>query len=184
MSVTHEQLQLALDILTRYAKQLKAGDGLSKDLFLLISSLTPIPNVDLFIQNSENQILLSRRNDPYYGKGWHVPGGCIRFGERMEERIQKNALEELKSLVTFETTPLTICDILPKPNVDLLNPRVRGHNITILFRCQLPTNYQIDNSGYMPDAQGYLKWFDDIPNDLLAIQHVYDPIFRENGYLR
>lgn len=39
-------------------------------------------NVDLLIKNvSSNETLLTWREDEYYGPGWHVPGGIVRFKE-------------------------------------------------------------------------------------------------------
>ena len=56
--------------------------GLGEELFLTVSSLVPIVNVDLLVYNDKGQFLLTKRDDPYCGRGWHVPGGCIRFKVR------------------------------------------------------------------------------------------------------
>ena len=53
--------------------------GLPDDLFYYISSTTPIINVDLLIKDEKECALLAWRDDQYAGKGWHVPGGIIRF---------------------------------------------------------------------------------------------------------
>ena len=65
------------------------------DLFLIISSLTPIINVDLLIRNEKKQILLAWRNDVPFGNGWHIPGGIIRFKETFHQRIQRVAQLEI-----------------------------------------------------------------------------------------
>ena len=70
-----------------FDSHIEANIGLPENLFLLISSLVPIPNVDLLITNEKNQILLSWRDDEFYGKGWHIPSGCIRFGVTLQQRI-------------------------------------------------------------------------------------------------
>lgn len=59
--------------------EIDADAGMPQELFLLVSSLVPLPNVDLLVVNKQNQLLLSRRNDPYYPKSWHIPGGCMHF---------------------------------------------------------------------------------------------------------
>ena len=61
------------------------SNGLPEDIFLLISRLTPLINVDLLIKNEQNHTLLTWRDDGYYPPGWHVPGGIIRFKETIAE---------------------------------------------------------------------------------------------------
>lgn len=60
--------------------------GLPEDLFFA-TSLIPLVNVDLFVHEGK-KILLSWRDDEFHGKGWHIPGGCIRLKETCEDRIQ------------------------------------------------------------------------------------------------
>ena len=55
--------------------------GLPDDIFYLVSRLTPMINVDLLIVNEQNEKLLTWREDQFYGPGWHIPGGIIRFKE-------------------------------------------------------------------------------------------------------
>lgn len=69
--------------------------GLGEELFLFVSSLVPIVNVDLLVFNSKGQFLLTRRNDSHCGNGWHVPGGCVRLKETFDERIREVANLEL-----------------------------------------------------------------------------------------
>lgn len=154
--------------------ELDASGGLDEELFLMITALTPIPNVDLLIENSRHQILLARRNDPYYDKSWHIPGGCIRYGEDFANRIRQTALKELGCEVTFDPEPLAVRNVLRKDNPLLSHPRERGHHIAILFRCYLPENYEINNGAKSENDNGFLKWFDRLPEEFLEIQHVYD----------
>lgn len=70
-------------------------NGLPEELFIFATTLMPVSNIDLFITNQSGQILLSWRDDRYYGSGWHIPGGCIRMRETLETHIQKTALKEL-----------------------------------------------------------------------------------------
>ena len=88
------------ELIKQLVDQLKllVGDarhGLPQDVFLLISELTPLVNVDLLIHNSAGQTLLTWRADELYGPGWHIPGGIIRFKEKARDRISKVADEEL-----------------------------------------------------------------------------------------
>ena len=152
---------------------LDARSGLPRELFLLISSLTPVPNVDLLICNRENQVLLSWRNDEHYGPGWHIPGGCIRFGETMAQRLQKTALEELGCEVTWDPEPIAVRDVIRPPVATLENPDERGHNVTILYRCYLPEGFEIQNGDKTESEAGYLRWFTSIPDNLLRVHDVY-----------
>ncbi len=60
---------------------IKSENGLGTELFLFSSTLIPVVNVDLLLTNSKHEILLAWRDDPHTGKGWHIPGGCVRFKE-------------------------------------------------------------------------------------------------------
>jgi colanic acid biosynthesis protein WcaH len=150
-----------------------AHNGLPEELFLLVSGIIPVPNVDLLITNSHNQILLSWRDDIYYGKGWHIPGGCMRYGETMQERVQKTALNEIGSTVIINGEPIAIRDAIREYRDGIEHPNERGHNVAILFDCSLPKNFAIDNRGKIETEAGYLKWFDKIPDNMLRIHDVY-----------
>lgn len=156
--------------------EIDADAGMPQELFLLVSSLVPLPNVDLLVVNKQNQLLLSRRNDPYYPKSWHIPGGCMHFHDDFAQRIQETAIKELGSTVTFDEPPLAVRNVFRGCNEELLHPRERGHNVAILFRCGLPDGYRINNGNRGEDDDGYLKWFDRLPDDFLAIQHVFDDV--------
>lgn len=156
--------------------ELDASNGLPQELFLFVSALVPLPNVDLLIVNAQKQILLSRRNDGFFQKSWHIPGGCMRYGETFENRIQETARHELGSFVHFETEPIAVRNVIRGINPRQEHPMERGHNVAILFRCTLPDDYKIDNHGLGESDNGYLKWFDTLPDDFMQIQNVYADI--------
>ncbi|MCI9577223.1 MAG: hypothetical protein HFF98_00070 [Oscillibacter sp.] len=156
--------------------EIDTDDGMPEELFLLLSSLIPIPNVDLLVVNRKNQLLLARRNDPYYEKNWHIPGGCMRFNESFEHRILETARLELGTAVTFVKTPLAVRNVIRGPRDSLTHPRERGHNVAVLFRCFLPEGCELQNGNRSEDDSGYLKWFDRLPEDFSVVQHVYDDI--------
>ena len=147
--------------------------GLSEDLFLFISGLIPLVNIDLLIVNDKGQVLLSKRNDIFFQKSWHIPGGCMRYGESFEERIQQTAINEIGTQVIFEKTPLAIRNAVRGENDTLRYPRERGHTVAILYRCKLPIGFEIDNNGKQESENGYLKWFDQLPEDFMKIQEIY-----------
>lgn len=169
-----KELRRAIEMLRN--AQLDAREGLTQELFLLISSLMPVPNVDLLIVNERNQLLLARRNDVFFEKSWHIPGGCMRYGESFAQAVQRTARRELGCRVTLDPVPLAVRNVLRGENPQQLYPRERGHNVAILYRCRLPMDYRIENNGKTMDENGYLQWFDRLPEDFMKIQHVYDDI--------
>lgn len=140
--------------------------GLPEELFLFASRLTPLVNVDLLIRNELGEVLLTWRDDAIFGKGWHVPGGCIRLGETFADRIAAVAVNELGAAVTFVPTPLGVFETLDKTRVS------RTHHVTLLFNCVLVGK---------PDSQrqcitalpkpGYWKWHAKCPFDLLQREY-------------
>ncbi len=147
--------------------------GLPQPLFLLVSALVPLPNIDLLVVNEENQILLSRRKDAYFQESWHIPGGCMRFGEDFPARIRETAVRELGSEVVFEPEPVAVRNVIRGRNPEQEHPCERGHNVAILFKCRLPKGYRIRNGSLTEMDDGYLKWFDTLPDDFMKIQEVY-----------
>ena len=154
--------------------RLDATHGLPQELFLLTSSLVPICNVDLLIINEEGQILLVRRDDEFHPACWHIPGGCIRFGETMLERVHRTAIDELGSDVDVVKDPIAIRDAIRPPIIERDYPDERRHFLSVLFRCSLQKELQ--NKNLSENDPGYIKWFDKIPEDLVPIQHIYDDV--------
>lgn len=172
MSCKQDELNNAIHILRN--AQLDAKNGLPEELFLAISGLVPIANVDLLITNERKQLLLSRRNDMFFDFSWHIPGGCMRYGESFEQRLQKTALCELGTEVEFLPDPLAVRNVLRGKKFSLEYPNERGHNVAILFQCRLPDGFQINNGKKTEMDNGYLKWFDKLPQDFMKIQMVYE----------
>lgn len=153
--------------------------GLGEELFLTVSSLVPIVNVDLLVYNTQGQFLLTKRDDSYCGKGWHVPGGCIRFKESCEERIRKVALGELGiSNLKIHEDPFKVFEIIEHDKRPIKNQNERAHFITLVYRCEVDDSYIIDNGDRTESDAGYIKWFDSLPDDLLSIQNCYREIIK------
>lgn len=153
--------------------------GLGEELFLTVSSLVPIVNVDLLVYNTKGQFLLTKRDDPYCGKGWHVPGGCIRFKETCEERIRKVALGELGiSNLKIHKEPFKVFEIIENDKRPIENQNERAHFITLVYKCKVDYSYKIDNGGRTESDAGFIKWFDSLPDDLLSIQNCYREIIK------
>lgn len=140
--------------------------GLSEEVFLLVSRLTPLVNVDLLIQDEKGRTLLAWRNDRYTGKGWHVPGGILRFKETLQARLQKVIETEIGTEVKIEPRPLAVNQLIFKK-------KTRGHFISFLYKCFLPSSFSPLNKGRKENEAGYLKWFNNSPENLIDAQIIY-----------
>lgn len=143
-------------------------NGLPLDLFEFSTTLLPFVNVDLLVQNSKGQILLSWRDDKHYGAGWQIPGGIIRMMETIDERIQKTAIREIGCKVDYDLAPIVVHENIMRAHREgLQNQLERAHNIALLYSCRVPEAYTIDNGDKAKDEEGYLRWFDKFPDNLL-----------------
>lgn len=145
---------------------LNPSSGLPEDVFLFISRITPMINVDLLTKDENGRTLLSWRDDQYVGKGWHLPGGIVRFKEKLETRILKVAEKELGTVVEFDPVPIAINQIICEHNT-------RGHFISILYKCFLSSKYIPKNIGLTPKDVGYLKWHDSCPENMVKVHEIY-----------
>lgn len=158
-------------------KGINPEQGLGEELFLQISSLVPIINVDILVYNENGQFLLTKRDDSHCGKGWHIPGGCIRFKETCEDRIRKVALKELGIMeLIIDKDPIKVFEIIEHEKRPIKNQNERAHFITLVYKCHVDSSYQIDNKNLTEQDAGFIKWFDKLPKDLLPIQSCYREI--------
>ena len=147
-----------------------ARDGLPEELFLFISSLTPMVNVDLLIRDNAGRTLLSWRDDAFYGPGWHVPGGIVRFKETAAARIAKVAEHELGARVSFDDEPLCIREIMHPTRA------VRGHFLSMLYACALTSTADEARRYHQGQpAHGEWAWHARCPQQLIAVHEVYRP---------
>lgn len=140
--------------------------GLPKEVFLFISRLTPMVNVDLLIKDENGRTLLSWREDQYAGFGWHLPGGIVRFKETLEKRVQKVAETEIGAVVEFYSVPIAV-------NQFICNHDSRGHFISLLYKCFLFSNYVPKNIDLKENDNGFLKWHDSCPTNLIKVHEIY-----------
>ena len=166
MDLAHKQAMELLDSWT--------GDphaGLPYELFLFVSTLVPMVNVDLLVRDDAGRLLLTWRDDEIYGAGWHVPGGIIRFKETVEERIQATAQEELGAEVTFDPAPIVEQSVAPVR-------RLRGHHISLIYRCRLRSgpDEALRFPGGSP-SRGQWAWHARCPSDILPVHRRYGRFF-------
>lgn len=148
-------------------KQIKnPSKGLPEEIFFFASRITPMINVDLLIKDEKGRTLLAWRDDKFYNKGWHVPGGIIRFKEKAEARIQKVAMQEIGAKIKFDPAPIAMHQLFATQNT-------RGHFISLLYKCFLSSKFVLKNKGLSNKDAGYLKWHATCPRDLLKVQKMY-----------
>ena len=142
--------------------------GLPDEVFLSLTRLTPMINVDLLIRDGAGRVLLTWREDRFYPAGWHIPGGIIRFRETIDHRIAEVARLELGT---------TIAEIPKLLNVhEFIEPerRTRGHFISLLYECSLNGEPAAERAwaGGNP-RHGQWAWFGRCPEKLLKVHEVY-----------
>lgn len=150
-----------------------ASAGLPQEVFEFVSTLTPMINVDLLVQDEQGKTLLTWRDDPHFDKGWHVPGGIIRFREDRATRILKVAETELGTEVEFDPAPIAVAEIIDHDR------ELRGHFISLLFRCSLKSAPNPDTR-FDADAPkaGAWEWHTHCPEDILPVHKIYCPFMR------
>ena len=149
---------------------------LGEEKFLEISSVTPIVNVDLLIQNSLGETLLVWRNDKFH-TGWHFIGGVLRNNESLSSRIKKVASDELNVDLQIVTGPIELNEmIFPQNNY-------RNHFLSFLYNCKVKSNFNM-NLKYLESGtpnHGEWKWFKHAPKDLIPEQSSYRKYFKKGG---
>jgi len=164
--------------LPRTLKALEAciGDprrGLPEDVFLLVSRITPLVNVDLLIQSESKGTLLTWRDDSHYGAGWHFPGGVIRFQENAIDRAREVARLELGADVAPEAKPEFVHEAIDR------RMRTRGHFISLLFRCTLCCDPDPSLEALTDKPRrGQWRWHRSCPENLLPVHQVYRKFFK------
>lgn len=146
------------------------SEGLPEDLFLFISKVTPVVNVDLLIKNKRGATLLTWREDGLHPPCWHIPGGIIRFKETAADRLHAVAAHELGTEVTFKKAPLAVNEHIHESRA------VRGHFISLLYRCALVRlpDLALQHKGGTPKP-GEWAWHERCPKNLIAGQKMYRP---------
>jgi len=142
--------------------------GLPDEVFYYISRTTPLINVDLLVQDEKGRTLLAWRDDQYSGKGWHIPGGIIRFKETFESRIEKVAETEIGAKIKFDPKPIAINELIKKKE-----RKNRGHFISLLYKCFLSSAFKPKNRNLRKTDPGFLKWHEKCPDDLLSWHEIY-----------
>ena len=94
--------------------------------------------------------------------------------ERIEKRIQETAKTEIGTNVASTRDPIRIFEILSREQRQgIEDQRERAHFITLVYLCKVPEDYIIPSEKNEQGQAGALKWFTDLPENLIPIQECY-----------
>ncbi len=82
--------------------------------------------VDVIIRTPDGVVLIKRKNEPYKGR-WALPGGFVRYGERVEDAAAREAREETGLKVKIEK----LVGVYSDPKRD-----PRGHVVSVCFSAE------------------------------------------------
>ena len=88
---------------------------------------TPNLTVDGAVIKDDRILLIKRKNEPFKGK-WALPGGFVEYGEKTEEAVVRETLEE----AGVKTKVLGLVGVYSDPDRD-----PRGHTITIVYLLEM-----------------------------------------------
>ena len=144
--------------------------GLPEELFLFLTEITPMVNVDLLIRDTKGRYLLAWRNTPPFEIGWHIPGGIISVKESLHKRIEKTSIKEIGCIVKYGLQPLTMIE-------DINDVKTRSHFYSFLYNCTIPDDFDISKQPYKSGGAGFLQWHDCFPNDMIIAHYKYKKFF-------
>ncbi len=122
---------------------------LSKEKFLESFKLVPRVAIDLLVVKQKRVLLTRRQKEPFAGC-WHLPGGFILKGEKIENCIKRLAQAELGVKVeSFKLARIW----------ENLKGDPRGHVVDLIYDCELKGE---------PEAVGdtaEIKYFEKLPKE-------------------
>ena len=126
----------------------------------------PALTVDTIILEDNKIILIKRLNNPFKDH-WAIPGGCVEYGEKVEDAAVREAKEETG--LDIELTKLV--GVYSDPNRD-----PRGHTVTVVFLSKI-IGGTLKSDSDAKDA----KFIDikELKNMELAFDH--DEILKDSG---
>ncbi len=149
-----------------YAILSDPSKGLPDPVFHFILKTTAVANVDLLVADENGRKMLTWREDEY-GQGWHIPGGIVRWGETLENRIAEVARLELGATVTAPEQPGMIAQF----------QSARGTFISLLYHCSFASPVDESVVHFSRQAErgrhGDLHWFSTCPKHLYPAHKVY-----------
>lgn len=161
------KINKSINILEKFVNNPKKG--LPTDIFYFIGRMTPYVNVDVLIKSKIYGTLLTWREDPHTGNGWHIPGGIIRFKEKIEKRIFKVGKTELGINISKFEGPIEM-------NQMISSKKERSHFISLLYSCKLSEN-ELNKILTICKKNEKIKFFKKPPKNLLKMHNIYKKYF-------
>lgn len=94
----------------------------------------PIAGVGAVVLDSEYRILLARRGKAPLAGEWSLPGGALELGERLEDGVRREVLEE----TGLDVEPVEIVAVFDHiSHSDEADSRVRFHYVLVDYRCRV-----------------------------------------------
>ncbi|MEW6221750.1 MAG: NUDIX hydrolase [Candidatus Hadarchaeota archaeon] len=125
----------------------------------------PELSVDVVIKAREGVVLIKRRKNPFRG-GWALPGGFVKYKERVEDA----AVREVKEETGLEVGIERLVGVYSAPDRD-----PRGHTVTVCFLAR-PVGGRLKAGS---DAAG-ARFFKKIPWRKVAFDHA--KILKDAGF--
>lgn len=120
---------------------------------------------DIIVRCRGGIVLVKRKNNPYKGK-WVLPGGFVRYGEKVELAAVREAREETGLKVKLQR----LAGVYSDPERD-----PRGHVVSVCFLAR-PVGGKLIAASDADDAKVFKK----IPWEKLAFDH--EKILRDAGF--
>jgi NAD+ diphosphatase len=127
---------------------------------LWLSSKPAVGAIALGTIDGESRVLLARRGiEPYKGM-WDLPGGFLGNGERPEDGLAREILEELG--VTMASPRFLATDIAEYPRDDIAEEA--RFVLTLFYSCEIPVNAALRPADDVVEA----VWFpiDKLPDQI------------------
>jgi len=96
------------------------------DIFLKTFDLVPRVALSLIISDSQNKVLLTKRDIPPFPGSWHIPGSFLLKNESINDCLMRVAKKELGFVLDVKKTKLLGV-------FEDLNKDPRGHVIDIMY---------------------------------------------------
>lgn len=137
-------------------------EKISTELFNKIYQHVPRACAEIIVDTSQGVILTKRLIPPCIGM-WHIPGGTVRLGEKLEDAAIRIAEEELGVQIYVENMAGIIEYIGSCGN----SP---GHAIGIIFLCRLKSKEQKFRGSFQAEE---IKPFKTIPDNTVLEQKIF-----------
>ena len=141
----------------------QSSNWLEKEVYQKVLKTIPVVSVDLLVVDSNNRVLLGKRNNrPALGK-WFVPGGRLNRYERLDEAVKRLSISELGSEGKVIETLGVFHQIYPDNFIDETSG---SHYITFATYITVPDNIVHD------DQHDSMEWWK--ISDLLESNMVHE----------